>query len=427
MGKNRGAKRKHNAAAAAAATSTSVATSAAVVQNKDIANNDSGYDTDEMIAEARASGLIASKMKAAQKRNQDRRNKKRRKGTGAKVSGAEADNDDAKSSSTTTAASTARQPVADNEEYDEAYEYQPESDDDDSDDGDIVVSNNEDMSADPSRAGIKLDGKSGEVVQLDFGLFDPCEIDWWTVKILLKHYIVLPSKANDYPGFDPTDMAHAIADQVTVGAMIKNESAEEQPLGCITALNLGYYGKRPFVSDIRTFLTKHCSDQHTCKAFENVFTKQAKRTALLVQERLINVPNQLVPPFYDSLLQDIEWACKNEEDSKLRASYNVDNYVIIARSFCDEKGVASTTFETTDAAASSAATATPANDERGDYFYFENTFLEKAASHSFTFAKQLHNPTSEVEKLPQRYTAMIIPKAALLTAIEMIKAVEFMA
>ena len=72
-----------------------------------------------------------------------------------------------------------------------------------------------------------------EVIQADFNFFDPQELDYQSIRNLTRNYLTSE--------YDDRELADMIVNQVSVGTMVKNEEAEEAPLGFITALNLQYY------------------------------------------------------------------------------------------------------------------------------------------------------------------------------------------
>jgi hypothetical protein len=69
-----------------------------------------------------------------------------------------------------------------------------------------------------------------ELIDVEFGLWDPRDIDFFTLKLLLKHFI--PDLS-----FPLSDLCDVIVKQVQVGAMIKGDGTDE-PLGFISLLSI---------------------------------------------------------------------------------------------------------------------------------------------------------------------------------------------
>ena len=51
---------------------------------------------------------------------------------------------------------------------------------------------------------------------------------------------------------------------------------------------------------------------------------------LVVSERFVNMPPQLLPNLVDALVQDIDWAVENEEDKAERASFRFTRLLMLA-------------------------------------------------------------------------------------------------
>ena len=60
------------------------------------------------------------------------------------------------------------------------------------------------------------------------------------------------------------------------------------------------------MKQVLSILRKRCPEELKSR-FDAYLSKQ---TGLLLNERMRNVPPEVVPPLYDSLEQDIDWALK---------------------------------------------------------------------------------------------------------------------
>ncbi|MES1911889.1 MAG: hypothetical protein MHM6MM_004251 [Cercozoa sp. M6MM] len=173
------------------------------------------------------------------------------------------------------------------------------------------------------------------VFQVDFDYYDPRPDDWYTLAQFLRNLC-------DDDELDSTQLAHLVSNQVSVGTMIKNGPWEEQPLCFATALN-------PFAPQHR----ERRSIRHVIQWLRNK-AKAAKETALLelldeaeqgklcvgllLQHRLINLPPGLIPALHNSLLEDVQFARTNKEDTaEERASFNFDKYIVMSRVFREIK------------------------------------------------------------------------------------------
>lgn len=55
-----------------------------------------------------------------------------------------------------------------------------------------------------------------------------------------------------------------------------------------------------------------CTEEATKKKLKTYLEQQAGDVGLLVSQRFVNCPYQLVPPLYDALFDEIAWATEDE-------------------------------------------------------------------------------------------------------------------
>lgn len=66
------------------------------------------------------------------------------------------------------------------------------------------------------------------------------------------------------------------------------------------------------MKQVRQFLESKGSEKPEAKQLKRFWTKGASHVGLLVSERVINIPMELVPPLYEGLFQEILWATEDE-------------------------------------------------------------------------------------------------------------------
>nr|XP_010920064.2 protein BCCIP homolog [Elaeis guineensis] len=178
-----------------------------------------------------------------------------------------------------------------------------------------------------------------EMVQADFEFFDPKPGDFHGVKLLLQNY--LDNKPWDLSGF-----VDLILEQTTVGTVVKSGDQDEEEEGdddggnddeglyaVISALNLGRYAGHRCIKELKRFLLEVCSDDSTKKKLKLLLEQQASDVGLLVSQRFVNCPYQLVPPLYDALFDEVSWATEDEPTQELRDSFRFKYYILVARIF----------------------------------------------------------------------------------------------
>ena len=107
-------------------------------------------------------------------------------------------------------------------------------------------------------------------------------------------------------------------------------TADENLFGFLSMVSLQYHRKTPWVSQLITSLLQRCASPAERETLQKLFTPAADSVGFLISERLVNMPMQLVPVAYDSLLQDIDWAMKNEVDQEERKSFNFKKFILMA-------------------------------------------------------------------------------------------------
>ncbi|KAJ8760641.1 hypothetical protein K2173_015308 [Erythroxylum novogranatense] len=163
------------------------------------------------------------------------------------------------------------------------------------------------------------------VVQADFAFFDPKPEDFHGVRILLRTY--LDNKKWDLSGF-----VDLILEQTTVGTVVKIEDDEDgAPFSIITALNLGRYKEHKCIMELREFLLKVCLEKSVKDDLMLFLRDEAQNVGLLVSQRVVNLPLQLLPPLYDALFDEVSWATEDEPTEELRKSFRFKHYLLISK------------------------------------------------------------------------------------------------
>lgn len=66
------------------------------------------------------------------------------------------------------------------------------------------------------------------------------------------------------------------------------------------------------IKELKEFLLEACTEEATKKKLKTYLERQAGDVGLLVSQRFVNCPYQLVPPLYDGLFDEIAWATEDE-------------------------------------------------------------------------------------------------------------------
>ncbi|XP_022882073.1 protein BCCIP homolog isoform X2 [Olea europaea var. sylvestris] len=150
-----------------------------------------------------------------------------------------------------------------------------------------------------------------EVVQADFAFFDPKPSDFHGVKVLLQTYLGIKE-------WDLGCFADLILGQPTVGTVVKIEDDEDDAVySVITALNLGRY--------------QVCKENDVLAKLRSLMGEHARDVGLVVSQRVVNLPPQLLPPLYDALFDEVSWATEDEPTEELQSSFRFKFYLIISK------------------------------------------------------------------------------------------------
>ncbi|KAJ0411278.1 hypothetical protein ATCC90586_004194 [Pythium insidiosum] len=290
--------------------------------------------------------------------------------------------------------------------------------DDDSDDDDELTfaeqmhdSDDDDEEEKEEEEDEAMDGgaskqKDARHVNVDFVFSDPREAHFHSVKQFLLSY--LPSSQP----FDVSGLANVIVSQAAVGTMVCVDG-EDDVYGFITALGLQRYASETSVQQIVAYVTKRCPADDAAR-FQQLLS--TRRVALVVNERLVNLPYQLVPHVHSALHQDIEWAVA--ESAEGAEAFQFDYFLIL--SSCTMEGASSSKPKGKKKAKTEFLAATAKM-----FSNFEDEFLEAEADVTFTF----ETPRGERESASDAHKHTVVMliersrhKAALGTISAMINA-----
>lgn len=246
---------------------------------------------------------------------------------------------------------------------------------------------------------------AGSNVNVDFLFSDPREAHFHSVKQFLLAYLP-PTQP-----FDVSGLANAIVGQVTAGTMVCVEG-EDDVYGFITALNLKSFVNETSIQQILQYVTKKCPSTELSKLQQILNTKNV---GLVLNERMVNLPYQLVPALHSALHEDIEWAIENEDTEELRNSFKMDYFLILAT--CTEEKSGSS-------GSKKGKKSKTAYEQTAKLFHnFEDEFLEQEAELSFSFDAPL-TEREQVDKSSKTTVVMLLErekhKAALASISAMI-------
>ncbi|PGG95919.1 hypothetical protein AJ79_09807 [Helicocarpus griseus UAMH5409] len=191
-------------------------------------------------------------------------------------------------------------------------------------DGDVEMGNT-------TRALGENDSSSDEeeldIVNVDFEWFDPQPAyDFHGLRNLLRQLL-----DNDSQLFDLSALTDLILSQPLLGSTVKVDGNESDPYAFLTVLNLQQHKDVPVIKDLTSYLHKKSSSPEFSPLHSLLSQPTPPAVGLILTERLINIPAEVVPPMYTMLLEEITWALEENEP------YNFTHYLILSRTYEEVK------------------------------------------------------------------------------------------
>ncbi|KAJ3006883.1 UNVERIFIED_CONTAM: Mss4p nuclear export [Siphonaria sp. JEL0065] len=159
--------------------------------------------------------------------------------------------------------------------------------------------------------------KEEELIDVDFDFFDPKEIDFHGLKSLIKQ-----TCATDADQFDFSGLAEMIISRPHLGSVVKVDDSQD-PYAVVTVLGFGADSKTKKVAAPVTTIKDYLllkskkANKENHEKFESLLSPTSKHvTGLLVNERLINMPPQIVVPMLKMLDDELEWSVQEEKEEK---------------------------------------------------------------------------------------------------------------
>ncbi|RAK99522.1 protein-transporting protein BCP1 [Aspergillus ibericus CBS 121593] len=162
-----------------------------------------------------------------------------------------------------------------------------------------------------------------DMVNVDFEWFDPQPVDFHGLKNLLRQLF-----DTDAQTFDMSALADLILAQPLLGSTVKVDGMESDPYAFLTVINLQEHKDKPVIKDLITYLHRKASATPTLTPLAQLLTQTPiPPIGLILTERLINMPAEVVPPMYTMLQEEIAWAIQDKEP------YNFSHYLIVSKTY----------------------------------------------------------------------------------------------
>ncbi|KAA8652675.1 hypothetical protein EYZ11_001018 [Aspergillus tanneri] len=163
-----------------------------------------------------------------------------------------------------------------------------------------------------------------DMVNVDFEWFDPQPaVDFHGLKNLLRQLF-----DTDAQMFDMSAVSDLILSQPLLGSTVKVDGNESDPYAFLSVLNLQEHKDTPVIKELTSYLQSKASSNPSLAPISTLLSQTPiPPIGLILTERLINMPAEVIPPMYSMLLEEIAWALEEKEP------YNFSHYLILSKTY----------------------------------------------------------------------------------------------
>jgi len=165
-----------------------------------------------------------------------------------------------------------------------------------------------------------------DMLNVDFEWFDPQpEYDFHGIKTLLQQLFDVDGQL-----FELSALTDLILAQPLLGSTVKVDGNETDAYAFLSVLNLQEHKDKSFVLKLVEYIKHKASSNPSLSRLASLLSQPAiPSIGLILTERLINVPAEVVPPMYTMLLEEIEWALEEKEP------YTFSHYLILSKTYTE--------------------------------------------------------------------------------------------
>ncbi|KAG2735000.1 hypothetical protein G9P44_001214 [Scheffersomyces stipitis] len=216
-----------------------------------------------------------------------------------------------------------------------------------------------------------------ELVNVDFDFFDlNPEVDFHATKNFLRQLF-----GDDAGSFDISGLANLVLAENSVGTTIKTDGKESDPFALLSVINLSDNLANSSIKKVTDYILKKTSKQLEFNLMLKKLLQSGKSTkdsskqlkvGLIVSERMINMPVEVVPPMYKMLVEEMAKADDAHE------KYEFDYFLIISKVY----QLVNATIEDDDDKQKSKKKKPAAEEQvEMDYFHYEDMVLEQNSAY----------------------------------------------
>jgi protein BCP1 len=162
-----------------------------------------------------------------------------------------------------------------------------------------------------------------DIVNVDFELFNyDSQIDFHGIKTLLRQLFDADAQL-----FDLSALSEMIVEQNTIGSTCKVDDKANDAYAFLTVLNLQEHRAKPAIAQLIDYLTERAKSNDDLAAKVPELLASDKHVGLVMAERLLNMPAEVIPPMWSCLIDEIEAAVEDKEP------YEFSHYLLVSRTY----------------------------------------------------------------------------------------------
>ncbi|KXX83409.1 Protein BCP1 [Madurella mycetomatis] len=188
--------------------------------------------------------------------------------------------------------------------------------------GDVAMT---DPAIDKKHEDESSDDEDMEIVNVDFELFnyDP-QIDFHGVKTLLRQLFDADAQL-----FDLSGLSDLIIEQNTIGSTCKVDDKANDAYAFLTVLNLQEHRAKQPIAQLIEYLSDRAKTNESLAGVVPELLASGKHVGLVLADRLLNMPAEVIPPMWSCMIDEIEAAVEDKEP------YEFTHYLVVSRTYSE--------------------------------------------------------------------------------------------
>lgn len=164
------------------------------------------------------------------------------------------------------------------------------------------------------------------MLNVDFEWFDPSpDVDFHGLKTLMRQLLDVDNQL-----FNLSELADMILAQPLLGSTVKVDGLESDPYAFLTVLNLHEHKDKQVVKDLTKYFAQKALSSSSLSQLPSLLDPSSPfQVGLILTERFINMPSEIVPPMYTMLQEEIQWALDEKEP------YQFSHYLILSKTYLE--------------------------------------------------------------------------------------------